>query len=76
MGCNGENALPIHRRIHIQQKRPNHIAKNYLDKLTSIYDLDLFNLSINPNFDINPNHNIMSNHIHSRYYSMNEVFLQ
>ena len=49
----------------------NHIAKNYLDKLTSLYDLDLFNLNRNPNSDINPDYNIMSNHIHSRYYSPN-----
>ncbi len=50
---------------------PNHITKNYLDKLSSIYYRDLFNLNTNPNSDIKPDHNIMSNRMQSRYYSPN-----
>ena len=65
---NGVNIVASHRQFN-NSLSPIHIAKNYLDKLTSIYDLDLFNLNTNPNSDINPDHNIISNHIHSRYYS-------
>ena len=41
----------------------NHIPKNYLEKLTSIYGLDLFNLNrnSNPNSDISPDQNNMNN---------------
>lgn len=44
-------------------------AKTYLDKLPSIYDIDLFSLNTPTNSDINPNNNIFSNHIRSQYYS-------
>ena len=60
----GVNILASHGQFN-KSLSSIHIAKNYLDKLTSLYDLDLFNLNTNPYSDINPDYNIMSNHIHS-----------
>ena len=40
-----------------------------MNKLTSLYDLDIFNLNIETDADINPDRNAMSNHIKCKYYS-------
>ena len=42
-------------------------TNKYLNKLSSIYDLDLFNLNMNPN--INPDYNASNRQIRSQYYS-------
>ena len=44
-------------------------TERQLNKLTSIYDLDVFNLNIRSNSNINPDQNVMNNHIHCKYYS-------
>ena len=44
-------------------------SERYLNKLTSLYDLDVFNLNIETDADINPDRNAMSNHIKCKYYS-------
>ena len=47
---------------------PSHLpAKKYLEKLSSIYDLNLFRL--NALEDPNPVDNLYNHRIHSRYYS-------
>ena len=47
---------------------PSHLpAKKYLEKLSSIYDLNLFKL--NALEDTNPSDSIYNHRIHSRYYS-------
>ena len=42
-------------------------TKKYLDKLSSLHDLDLFSLNLREG--INPDSNIQNQHIQSRYYS-------
>lgn len=44
-------------------------SERYLNKLTSLYDLDVFNLNIRTDADINPDRNFMRNHIKCKYYS-------
>ena len=42
-------------------------TKKYLEKLSSLYDLDLFSLNVREN--INPDLNLINQHIQSNYYS-------
>ena len=42
-------------------------TKKYLEKLSSLYDLDLFSLNVPEN--INPDLNLINQHIQSNYYS-------
>ena len=42
-------------------------TKKYLEKLSSLNDLDLFTLNVREN--INPDLNLINQHIHSNYYS-------
>ena len=46
---------------------PHLPAKKYLEKLSSIYDLNLFRLNVLQ--DPNPGDNLYNHRIHSRYYS-------
>ena len=41
-------------------------SKRYLDKLTSLYELDLFKLNTLCNRDVNTIDNLYNQHIHSR----------
>ena len=40
-----------------------------MNKLTSLYDLDVYDVSIGSDVDINPDRNAMNNHIKCKYYS-------
>ena len=44
-------------------------TRNNLHKLTSLYDLSLFNLNTNLDVNINPYENLSINQIRSRYFS-------
>ena len=44
-------------------------SERYLNKLTSLYDLDVYDVSIGSDVDINPDRNAMDNHIKCKYYS-------
>ena len=46
-------------------------TKNDLDKLTSLYDLSLFNLDTSPDSNLSPYENLVSNRIQGRYFSPN-----
>ena len=43
-------------------------TKKYLEKLSSIHDLDLFTLNVQA--DINPDSNLINQRIQSHYYSL------
>ena len=46
----------------------------YLEKLHSLYDLDLFSLNRRIDTSINPDYNILSQHFRSLYYSPNSFY--
>ena len=44
-------------------------SERYLNKLTSLYDLDVYDVDIRSDLDVNPDHNVMNNHIKCKKYS-------
>ena len=46
----------------------------YLEKLNSLYDLDLFSLNTGIDTSINPDSNILNQHFRSLYYSPNSFY--
>ena len=44
-------------------------SERYLNKLTTLYDLDVFDINVASDADINPDRNVMNNHIKCKYHS-------
>ena len=65
--CKG-NLADFHGRFN-NLLQSNIRSKRYLDKLTSLYDLDLFKLNTLCNRDVNTVDNLYNQRIHSRYFS-------
>ena len=65
--CKG-NLADFHGRFN-NLLQSNIRSKRYLDKLTSLYELDLFKLNTLCNSDVNTIDNLYNQHIHSRYFS-------
>ena len=65
--CKG-NLVDFHGRFNnlLQSKIR---SKRYLDKLTSLYELDLFKLNTLCNSDVNTIDNLYNQSIHSRYFT-------
>mgnify|MGYP001796025457 FL=1 len=64
-----ENILLSHGQFNNLQMPSNLPTKRYLNKLHSLYDLDLFTTNFSPKLDINPDSQIQLNNIKSNYYS-------
>ena len=65
--CKG-NLVDFHGRFN-NLLQSNIRSKRYLDKLTSLYELDLFKLNTLCNSDVNTIDNLYNQRIHSRYFS-------
>ena len=65
--CKG-NLTDFHGRFN-NLLQSNVLSKRYLDKLTSLYELDLFKLNTVCDRDVNTTDNLYNQHIHSRYFS-------
>lgn len=65
----GVNIITSHKQFN-NLLTDNHLpTKKYLDKLHSLYDLDIFSLNTRQNSLINPDIHSSHNHIHTSYYS-------
>ena len=65
--CKG-NLVDFHGRFN-NLLQSNKRSKRYLDKLTSLYELDWFKLNALCNSDVNTIDNLYDQRIHSRYFS-------
>ena len=65
--CKG-NLADFHSRFN-NLLQSNIRSKRYLDKLTSLYELDLFKLNTLCNRDVNTTDNLYDQRIHNRYFS-------
>ena len=64
--CKG-NLADFHGRFN-NLLQSNIRSKRYLDKLTSLYELDLFKLNTLCNSDVNTIDNLYNQRIHSRFF--------
>ena len=64
--CKG-NLADFHSRFN-NLLQSNIRSKRYLDKLTSLYELDLFKLNTLCNSDVKTIDNLYNQRIHSRYF--------
>ena len=64
----GVNFFPYHGHRQFNNSLESQLlTRKYLDKLSSIYDLNLFTL--NTNMNLNPDLHLLNQHIRSHYYS-------
>jgi len=69
----GVNILVVHGQFN-NSASISHTPNVYIEKLHSIYDLDLFSLNTGLATSINPDSNILNQHFRSLYYSPNSFY--